>query len=30
MQDLLYIGFTALFFALSWGLLKLCDHLMEV
>lgn len=29
MQDLLYLGFTALFFALSWGLLKLCADLME-
>jgi len=25
--DLLYIGIALLFFALSWGLVWVCDHL---
>ena len=30
MQDLLYVGLVLLFFILSWGLIKLCQNLMEV
>jgi len=29
MQDLLYVGLTVLFFGLSWGLIKLCQNLMD-
>ena len=27
-MDLVYMGITLVFFALSWGLLKLCERLM--
>jgi hypothetical protein len=27
-MDLLYLGVTATFFALTWGLLRLCESLM--
>jgi hypothetical protein len=27
-MDIVYIGLTLLFFALSWGLLKMCERLM--
>ncbi|CAN5598042.1 hypothetical protein BH10CHL1_BH10CHL1_29830 [soil metagenome] len=30
MQDLLYIGLAIIFFAVTWGFLKLCQSLMEV
>jgi hypothetical protein len=26
-MDMLYLGITVLFFALSWGLVKLCERL---
>ncbi len=29
MADLIYIGFTALFFALTLGFIKVCERLME-
>lgn len=29
MNDLIYIGLTLLFFALTYGLVKICDRLME-
>ncbi len=29
MQDLLYVGLIVAFFGLSWGLLELCQNLME-
>ena len=29
MADLLYIGLTLIFLALTWGLIVLCDRLME-
>jgi hypothetical protein len=29
MADLLYIGLTLLFLALTWGLIVLCERLME-
>ena len=29
MNDLLYIGLTLLFFALTLGLIKVCERLME-
>ncbi len=29
MNDLLYIGLTVLFFALTIGLIKICERLME-
>ena len=29
MSDLLYIGLTALFFALTYGLVSMCERLME-
>lgn len=29
MNDLLYLGLTVLFFALTFGLLVICDNLME-
>jgi hypothetical protein len=29
MSDLIYIGLTALFFALTVGLIKVCERLME-
>ena len=29
MQDLLYVGLVVVFFGLSWGLLTLCQNLME-
>ena len=29
MNDLLYLGLTILFFALTLGLIKVCEHLME-
>ncbi len=29
MNDLLYIGLTVLFFALTLGLIKVCERLME-
>jgi hypothetical protein len=27
-MDLVYVGITLVFFALSWALLKLCERLM--
>jgi hypothetical protein len=27
-MDIVYIGLTLIFFALSWALLKLCERLM--
>ena len=27
MQDALYIGIAVLFFVLTWGLVRFCDHL---
>jgi hypothetical protein len=29
MNDLIYIGLTVLFFALTLGLIKVCERLME-
>jgi len=29
MNDLLFIGLTVLFFALTYGLVKVCERLME-
>ena len=29
MSDLLYVGLTVLFFALTLGLIKVCERLME-
>ncbi len=29
MADLIYIGLTVLFLALSWGFIVVCDRLME-
>jgi len=29
MDDLLYLGLTGLFFALTYGLIRLCERLME-
>ena len=29
MTDLLYIGLTLVFLALSWGFIVVCDKLME-
>jgi hypothetical protein len=29
MNDLLYLGLTVLFFALTYGLIKVCERLME-
>ncbi len=29
MNDLLYLGLTVLFFALSYGLIIVCEQLME-
>ena len=29
MADLLYIGLTLIFLALTWGLIVLCEKLME-
>jgi hypothetical protein len=29
MNDLLYIGLTVLFFALTYGLIVVCERLME-
>jgi hypothetical protein len=29
MADLLYIGLTLIFLALTWGLIVLCERLME-
>jgi hypothetical protein len=29
MNDLLYLGLTALFFALTYGLIVVCERLME-
>lgn len=29
MIDLIYVGLTLLFFALSYGLIVVCDRLME-
>jgi hypothetical protein len=29
MNDLIYIGLTLLFFALTLGLIKVCERLME-
>ena len=29
MSDLIYVGLTILFLALSYGLIVLCDRLME-
>jgi hypothetical protein len=29
MNDLLYIGLTVLFFALTYGLIAVCERLME-
>jgi|OpeIllAssembly_1097287.scaffolds.fasta_scaffold603750_3 hypothetical protein len=27
-MDLIYLGVTIIFFALSWALIKLCEHLL--
>jgi hypothetical protein len=29
MRDLLYVGLTLLFLALSWGFIVICERLME-
>jgi len=29
MNDLIYIGLTVMFFALTFGLIKVCERLME-
>ena len=29
MNDLLYVGLTILFFALTFGFIKVCERLME-
>jgi hypothetical protein len=29
MNDLIFIGLTVLFFALTFGLIKVCERLME-
>lgn len=29
MADLIYVGLTLLFFALTYGLIKVCERLME-
>lgn len=29
MNDLLYVGLTVLFFALTFGFIKVCERLME-
>lgn len=29
MMDLLYVGLTILFVVASWGLIEVCDRLME-
>lgn len=29
MDDIIYIGITILFFAITWGLMKMCDVLSE-
>jgi len=29
MNDLIYIGLTLLFFAITFGLIKVCERLME-
>lgn len=29
MSDLLFLGLTLLFFALTYGLIKVCEQLME-
>ncbi len=29
MNDLLYLGFTVLFFALTYGFIVVCERLME-
>jgi hypothetical protein len=29
MNDLIYIGLTLIFFALTFGLIKVCERLME-
>ena len=29
MSDILYVALTLLFFAASWGLIALCERLME-
>ncbi len=29
MNDVIYIGLTLLFLALSWGFIALCDRMME-
>lgn len=29
MADLLYVGLTLIFLALTWGLIVLCEKLME-
>lgn len=29
MNDILFVGLTLLFFALTFGLLAICDNLME-
>ena len=30
MNDLLFIGLTVLFFALTFGLVRVCERLMEI
>jgi hypothetical protein len=29
MNDLLYVGLTVLFFALTYGFIVVCEHLMD-
>jgi hypothetical protein len=29
-MDILYVGITVLFFAVTWGLVKLCERLQEL
>ena len=29
MDDLFFVGLTALFFAVSWAFMRLCERLME-
>lgn len=29
MADLIYLGLTVLFFAMTYGLIKVCERLME-
>lgn len=29
MDDLIFVGLTALFFAVTWAFMRLCERLME-